>query len=551
MKKVLLLLIVSLLSNLIFGNSKGIRDSLLTIIDESKEIQKIEAYCNYIDYLTDKRQYQKEVLNYLKLAKNLAEEINDKNEICNVLESYSKYYFYKSEYEKAIKYSLDAINIAEKEKNNKRLVALYYNTANIFFNIGNISKTKEYYTKSIHINKNIRNIRISIMNHILIGNTFFKENIDSAKFYYIQALNTYNDNKTTYKDPSSEFLIYGSLGDLYLQQGNHEKALEYLYKAMDLSGLSTKDIRFKAFSLLNISKVQIEQKKYNDAFENIEESIKMSTEIEAKEVEIEAYLLLSNLYKLTNNYENALLYYEKSNRLKDSLRGNEKSQKITELETKFKTNKQEQEFEFRKKEDDLLAQRNYIILGGLLLVLVFIILILNQRQKNLAKSKLISENNKDLAVLKYENAQTRLENKNLELEHFSNQLQAKNKLIEKFENDIINIIAKKNENSEKIAKEELINLKILSDEDWLRFKILFEEVHQGFLSLIEEKFPDLTEGDKRQIILLKLNMSVQHSADTLGVSQQAIWRARKRLSDKIGLIDSKDLKRNIEDLSNL
>jgi len=548
MRKVLLLLIVSLISNLIFGDSKSIRDSLLTVIDESEDIEKVEAYCSYIDYITDRNHHQKEVLNYLKLAKILAEKINDKNEICNVLESYSKYYFYKSEYEKAIKYSLDAINIAETEKNNEQLVALYYNTANIFFNIGNTFKTKEYYTKSIEINKSVGNIRISIMNQILIGNTFFKENIDSAEFYYIRALNTYIDNKSTYKDPSSEFLIYGSLGDLYLEQGKYEKALEYLYKAMDLSGQSTKDIRFKAFSLLNISKVQIEQKKYEDAFENVEKGIKMSTEIGAKEVEIEAYLLLSDLYKLTNNYENALLYYEKSNRLKDSLRGNEKNQRIAELETKFKTDKQEQEFEFRKKEDDLIAQRNYIILGGLLLVLLFIILILNQRRKNLSKSKLISENKKDLAVLKYENAQTRLENKNLELEHFSNQLQAKNKLIEKIENDIVNIIAEKNEKSEKIAKEELINLKILSDEDWLRFKILFEEVYQGFLSLIEEKFPDLTEGDKRQIILLKLNMSVQHSADTLGVSQQAIWRARKRLSDKIGLVDSKELKRNIEDL---
>ena len=91
-------------------------------------------------------------------------------------------------------------------------------------------------------------------------------------------------------------------------------------------------------------------------------------------------------------------------------------------------------------------------------------------------------------------------------------------------------------------------MKILTDDDWFEFQSIFSGVYEGFISKLDDTFPNLTEGEKRQLILIKIGLSGKHAATSLGISQQAVQKARRRLALKLGLSETKDLKEIVDNL---
>ena len=75
------------------------------------------------------------------------------------------------------------------------------------------------------------------------------------------------------------------------------------------------------------------------------------------------------------------------------------------------------------------------------------------------------------------------------------------------------------------------------DEDWVYYKTLFKDVYEIFYNKVMA-IPNMTEGDKRQILLLKLGYTNKMSADVLGISTEGIKRARQRLAKKLDLKDA-------------
>ena len=54
------------------------------------------------------------------------------------------------------------------------------------------------------------------------------------------------------------------------------------------------------------------------------------------------------------------------------------------------------------------------------------------------------------------------------------------------------------------ALEHLRQNTILTEEDWARFKALFEKAYPNFFARINQKFPNLTSGELRFIAFVKL-----------------------------------------------
>jgi DNA-directed RNA polymerase specialized sigma24 family protein len=85
--------------------------------------------------------------------------------------------------------------------------------------------------------------------------------------------------------------------------------------------------------------------------------------------------------------------------------------------------------------------------------------------------------------------------------------------------------------------EHLNNTAILTDEDWNKFRQLFEQVHKDFFKRLREKLPDLTQAEVRLICLTKLNLGTKQMAGILGVSFDTIRKSRYRLRKKLGLAE--------------
>ena len=69
---------------------------------------------------------------------------------------------------------------------------------------------------------------------------------------------------------------------------------------------------------------------------------------------------------------------------------------------------------------------------------------------------------------------------------------------------------------------QLLEMKILTDEDWKQFQILFSKVYPGFIPKIRKNYAQLTTGDHRLLLLLKLNLANKEIADMLAISLQGV-----------------------------
>ena len=89
-------------------------------------------------------------------------------------------------------------------------------------------------------------------------------------------------------------------------------------------------------------------------------------------------------------------------------------------------------------------------------------------------------------------------------------------------------------NQGKIEKfEKLLNSVLLTENDWSDFRKIFDKLHYGFLPRLKLRHPDLTEGEKRLAVLIKLRLSNKEMARMLGISPNSIVKSRYRLKKKL------------------
>ena len=64
----------------------------------------------------------------------------------------------------------------------------------------------------------------------------------------------------------------------------------------------------------------------------------------------------------------------------------------------------------------------------------------------------------------------------------------------------------------------LQNLKILTTEDWRKFRSLFEQYHPHFILNLVEHYPKLTGSELRLLVLIKIGFDTTEIANVLGIS---------------------------------
>ena len=74
-----------------------------------------------------------------------------------------------------------------------------------------------------------------------------------------------------------------------------------------------------------------------------------------------------------------------------------------------------------------------------------------------------------------------------------------------------------------------------SDEDWNRFALYFDQVHNNFLSTLKTRFPQLSPTDLKLCAYLRLNLSSKEIAQLLSISLKGVEVSRYRIRKKLNL----------------
>ena len=142
-------------------------------------------------------------------------------------------------------------------------------------------------------------------------------------------------------------------------------------------------------------------------------------------------------------------------------------------------------------------------------------------------------NEQDRSKKIQELAQQELAASREQLRLFTATLQEKSRQIEWLESNID--VGQQNETLEQLRRNT-----ILTEDEWSRFRSLFEKAHPGFFSRAQLKLPGLTTGELRFVALVKLSFTTREMAATLGISPVSVRSIRSRLLKKLNLPESEN-----------
>lgn len=181
--------------------------------------------------------------------------------------------------------------------------------------------------------------------------------------------------------------------------------------------------------------------------------------------------------------------------------------------------------------------RNYII-ASLLLVLIVGLLLINQQRIKLKHRQQIVEQRHALAGLKIKASQQ-------QLELFKKNIKEKTALLLELQTKM-----NQQQSNEELQKLTQILLKhgILTNEDWINFKRLFEEIHPTFFITLKQKFPDISSAELRLASLTKLQLSSQEIASILGISPGSVYKSKQRLRNRFKLASNEEVEKFIAEI---
>ena len=121
-----------------------------------------------------------------------------------------------------------------------------------------------------------------------------------------------------------------------------------------------------------------------------------------------------------------------------------------------------------------------------------------------------------------------------QLNMFTQSIIGKTKLIEQLEQQVAS--KQLTDEQQKLANE-LSHQTILTEEDWEKFKTLFEKIYPGFFLKLKETMPDITVAEQRMAAFTRLHLNVKQMASVLGISTDSVYKIRQRLRKRLQLND--------------
>jgi len=589
--KILVLFFLLIVKCSIYSQNKKI-DSLLNVLKITKEDTSKVNILNNIGQLYSNKGQQDSAEIYVNKALKIALSIytnqnNEKGWLSGIASSYSKLgsiYFYKGDYKTANNYAFKALDIYTKNNDERKIAQVhydigiyyslqseftkgidyffkalktfelfedkigksrcYYNIGNVYSNLKNYDEAIKYDLKALKINEELKNnegIAVVLVN---LGVAYLElKNNTNALDYFLRALKINETVGNVYLEAN----LMTNIGEAYTNEKQFNKAMLYYNNADSLfKKLGSEGDR--AFVLQKIGKIHLENKNYSAAEKILLEGLTISNKTGSLQQISDGNNYLSFLYEKTGNPQKALDHYKKHIEYKDSIFNEANIKKVTQIEMNFEFEKKQlaAKTEQEKKElheAEAAGKKKVIIIAAFILLIVIIVSIFFQNRMKRKKDKIIFENKQQLK--EKENSILRLEKNQVEdellkaknaLDNYMENILQKNELLENFKIEIENLrnLKSKELYEEKIEQlDSLSKIVIITEEDWDKFKILFEEVYKGFFTRLKDKFPQLTQSETRLICLTKLKLETKQMACILGVSPETVTKTRYRLRKKI------------------
>jgi tetratricopeptide (TPR) repeat protein len=250
----------------------------------------------------------------------------------------------------AMDYYLRGLKIREHLKDTLEIIGSLINIGGLNSSMKKHELSLKYSAEALRLAEPTGNIRLlsAINNNIAIA---YKKlgDLESALKHYRQALNYYNQMEWSY----GQAYVYGNIGVLQeTLDPKGDSALYYYRKALTIHE-SINDQYGIGITKINMALIYNIQRKLVKAQKLFNESLEIAKHINSSQLMEFAYDGLTDLEKLKGNYEKALYYYQLNREIVDSVYNADKHMQITEMETKYQTERKNREIEILSKNTEI------------------------------------------------------------------------------------------------------------------------------------------------------------------------------------------------------
>ncbi|MCF8448870.1 MAG: tetratricopeptide repeat protein [Taibaiella sp.] len=326
-------------------------------------------------------------------------------------------YYSKGENAKALPYARDAFSIRSELKLYSAAAGCCILLSNIYAALGRTDSVYYSLYHALRLNE-MGNDSVSMAStYLSLGNVSeeYKES-KKALEYYLQA----NRISTLIKDSAGIELSYSGLGYHFYQEGNYSEALKYFMKtddilqrihypydnAKNLNNIAACYEKLKdnkkaiyyyrqaviaceeqgmtadlSLSLCNMGSLLVREKRPDSAIVFFTKSLSLAEDVSYLPGVAKCYEGLSEAYAAKRDFEQALLYHLQYSTISDSLLNSDKISSISEMQTKYETEKKQEQIAFLDKQTKSRARQRNAFVGGSVVLALLLMVVIWQRNK--------------------------------------------------------------------------------------------------------------------------------------------------------------------------
>jgi tetratricopeptide (TPR) repeat protein len=331
----------------------------------------------------DMGQYQDAIL-YFDSTAMLFKKNGNKVGMATVFGNLGGLYFAMGDYSKSMENHLKCLAINDSLNNKLGAAIALEGVASIYFVQKYFEKSILWYSKALIIHREIGDKGGEIPDYINIALSL------SELGKYPEAISSFEkaikiSDSLNNKETLAE--AYFGLGELYHAKGENDKSLNYLFLSLEIFesvGNIYRSIEVDGY----LADIYFDKKEYAKSITYDEKFLFNARAIKAKQYIRDAYKGLYQGYTAMRQYEKACEYQSKYIALNDSILNEEKIKQLTEMQTRFETEKKESENKLLQQENQIqsykLSRGVFMIIGlGILLLIAIGLAILLVRHNKL------------------------------------------------------------------------------------------------------------------------------------------------------------------------
>ena len=313
------------------GNAKmglTLYENSLNIYKSIGENKKVGDCYNDIGTIYYFQGNYSKTLIFFKKSLESHRKAKNKKGVVGILNNIGAVYYGLSNYPKAVEYYKQAVTLQEEIGDKKVVAVITENIGSIFSKVKDYSSAMRYFNKSYTIFKDLKYNKGISKILIEIGYISMEQgNFDKALKEYEEALTI----ATKEKDKQIELEVLSNLGELFYKKSDFQKALYYYNRCLkDSEEIS--NLRNMSGSRIAIGNIFHQLGKHKESVNKCKAGLQMAEKLGAVSVKKDACECLYNSYKSLGNSQLALRYYEKVNIFEDSLKSEETSNKMMNME---------------------------------------------------------------------------------------------------------------------------------------------------------------------------------------------------------------------------